>query len=432
VSSSAAVESVAGRSWWRRRLGGWTWLYLVLTVGSSISAILEPEAQLWQRVLVVVLLPAVVWGVLVRHERPLALPVVALVLLATATDAVLPAAMFSFTLRRPDRRTALVAAVAAAAVVLAFWVEVYPSTMGAGLTFEGNPVPGALERPLQLVADVALLVGLPTLLGAFVAQRRALVASLEDRARRAEEERELRAAQAVAEERRRLAGEMHDVVGHKLALISMQAGALEVNPDVGPDLVEEQATAVRVAAGEAQAELRALLDVVHDDGAPLTPQPGWHDVPALVARARAAGAEVDLTVEVAEEPAPAVGRAVHRIVQEGLTNVLVHAPVTSAEVSVTNDAQGAVVIRMANPLVVPGERGGAAFVAQAEREGAGPASPGERAGAASPAERQGTGLASLAERARVLGGTLEAGPESGRWVLRAVLPGAPTPGEEAR
>ena len=161
---------------------------------------------------------------------------------------------------------------------------------------------------------------------------------------------------------------------------------------------------------EAQAELRALLDVVHDDGAPLTPQPGWDDVPALVARARAAGAEVDLTVEVAEEPAPAVGRAVHRIVQEGLTNVLVHAPVTSAEVSVTNDAQGAVVIRMTNPLVGPGER----------------------AGAASPAERQGTGLASLAERARVLGGTLEAGPESGRWVLRAVLPGAPTPGEEAR
>lgn len=268
--------------------------------------------------------------------------------------------------------------------------------MGAGLTFDGEPLAEAFERPLQIAADLALLVGLPTLLGAFVAQRRALVASLEDRARRAEEERELRAAQAVGEERRRLAGEMHDVVGHKLALISMQAGALEVNPHVGAELVEEQATAVRVAAGEAQAELRALLDVVHDDGAPLAPQPGLGDVPALVARARAAGAEVHLTVQVAGEPEPVVGRAVHRIVQEGLTNALGHAPASPVEVSVTDDAHGAVVVIMTNPL--PDQ--------------------------AAPAERAGTGLASLAERVRVLGGTVEAGPESGSWVLRAVLPPA--------
>lgn len=396
MSSSEAVAPPAGRVSWRHRLGGWSWLYLVLTVGSSISAVLEAGAQPWQRVLVAVFIPAVVWGVLVRRERPFVLLAVALALVVTATDAVLPVAMFSLALRRPDRRTAGVAALAAVVVVVVFWLEAYPSTMGAGLTFDGEPLAEAFERPLQIAADLALLVGLPTLLGAFVAQRRALVASLEDRARRAEEERELRAAQAVGEERRRLAGEMHDVVGHKLALISMQAGALEVNPHVGAELVEEQATAVRVAAGEAQAELRALLDVVHDDGAPLAPQPGLGDVPALVARARAAGAEVHLTVQVAGEPEPVVGRAVHRIVQEGLTNALGHAPASPVEVSVTDDAHGAVVVVMTNPL--PDQ--------------------------AAPAERAGTGLASLAERVRVLGGTVEAGPESGSWVLRAVLPPA--------
>lgn len=394
----------AGQAWWRRRLGGWTWLYLVLTVGSSISAIFEAGAHPWQRVLVAAFIPAVVWGVLVRRERPFVLLVVALAMVATATDAVLPVAMFSLALRRPDRRTAAVAALAAVVVVVVFWFEVYPSTMGAGLTVDGEPVPDVLERPLQLAADVALLVGLPTLLGAFVAQRRALVASLEGRARRAEEERELRATQAVAEERRRLAGEMHDVVGHKLALISMQAGALEVNPGVDAELVEEQATAVRVAAGEAQAELRALLDVVHDDGAPLAPQPGLGDVPALVARARAAGAEVDLTVEVTGELEPVVGRAVHRIVQEGLTNALGHAPACPVEVSVTNDAHGAVVVVMTNPLPDQPE----------------------------PVEREGTGLASLTERVRVLGGTLEAGLEADIWVLRAVLPGSAVTSEGAR
>lgn len=396
MSSSEAVAPPAGRVSWRHRLGGWSWLYLVLTVGSSISAVLEAGAQPWQRVLVAVFIPAVVWGVLVRRERPFVLLAVALALVVTATDAVLPVAMFSLALRRPDRRTAGVAALAAVVVVVVFWLEAYPSTMGAGLTFDGEPLAEAFERPLQIAADLALLVGLPTLLGAFVAQRRSLVASLEDRARRAEEERELRAAQAVGEERRRLAGEMHDVVGHKLALISMQAGALEVNPHVGAERVEEQATAVRVAAGEAQAELRALLDVVHDDGAPLAPQPGLGDVPALVARARAAGAEVHLTVQVAGEPEPVVGRAVHRIVQEGLTNALGHAPASPVEVSVTDDAHGAVVVIMTNPL--PDQ--------------------------AAPAERAGTGLASLAERVRVLGGTVEAGHESGSWVLRAVLPPA--------
>ena len=75
----------AGQAWWRRRLGGWTWLYLVLTVGSSISAIFEAGAHPWQRVLVAAFIPAVVWGVLVRRERPFVLLVVALAMVATAT-----------------------------------------------------------------------------------------------------------------------------------------------------------------------------------------------------------------------------------------------------------------------------------------------------------------------------------------------------------
>lgn len=381
----------------RTRLGGWTWVYLVLTVGSSVSAIAEPGAQTWQRVLVAAFLPAVVWGVLVRRDRPLALPLLAVAMAATCTDAVLPVAMFSLALRRRDRIAALLAALAVIVVVVVFRLDLIESTMGAGLTFEGQRLPGQLEVPLQMAADLAILIGLPLLLGAFLGQRRALLASLEDRARRAEEDRERRAEQAVADERQRLAGEMHDVVGHKLALISMQAGVLEVNPGAAADVVATQATAVRVAASQAQAELRALLDVLQEQVAPRAPQPGLDEVPALVAGAQAAGAEVRLVVDVEGEPVPAVGRAAHRIVREGLTNALGHAPGQPVTVTLSGDGRGGVAVEVANPLPAPPDvpRG---------------------------TDRTGTGLASLAERARVVGGTLTAGPAADHWLLRAVLP----------
>lgn len=400
MSSHGKPEATPSRrAWLRHRLGGRTWLYLVLTVGSSISAIIEPSAQPWQRVLVAGFVPLVVWGVLVRHERPLVLPLVAIAMAATCTDAVLPVAMFALVLRRRDRITAVVTALAVAVAIAALTLELYPSTMGAGLTFEDQavPVPDSLEVPLQVAADVALLVALPMLLAGLLAQRRALLASLEDRARRAEDEHELRAAQAVADERQRLAAEMHDVVGHKLALISMQAGALEVNPDATADVVVEQAAAVRVAAGEAQTELRALLDVMQRDDAPLAPQPGFGEIPALIAGAQEAGAAVSLAVEVDGDPAPAVGRTAHRIVREGLTNALGHSPGSPVDVSITGDGRGGLTVEVMNVLPPP---------ATAPRD----------------PDRAGTGLASLAERLRVLGGTFEAGPTGDRWVLRAVLP----------
>lgn len=391
---SAAREGLRG--WARRWLGGWAWLYLLVTVGSCVSAIFEPGAATWQRVLIGLAIPVVVWAVQVRRRRPLALPVVALVLVATATDAVLPVAMFALVLRRRGRVTALVAVVAAAIVVVAFRVDAFPSTMGAGLTFEGEPVPVPFEPWLEVTADLLILIGLPMLLGAFLAQRRALVASLRERARRAEEEQELRAAQAVAAERERISGEMHDVVGHKLALISMQAGALEVNPDAGPEVVETQARALRQAAGEAQAELRGLLEMMADDDAPLAPQAGLEEVPALVERTRVAGAQVDLTLDVDNKVGPAVGRAVYRIVQEGLTNALRHGAPGAVGVSVRGGGRGDVVVKVSNPVA--------------------------DAAVAGDADRAGIGLESLAERVRVLGGTFEAGPHQGRWVLRAVLP----------
>lgn len=378
----------------RERLAGWTWLYLVITVGSCISAIVESEAQNWQRVVIAVAIPVVVWGVLVRHDRPLVLPAVALVLVASSTDAVLPAAMFALVLRRRDRYTALVAVVAAAIVVTSLRMGAFPSTMGAGLTFEGQPVPPVFEPWLEIAADLAILIGLPMLLGAFLAQRRALEASLRERARRAEQEQELRAARAVTAERERLSGEMHDVVGHKLALMSMQAGALEVNPGAGPEVVQVQARALRQAAGQAQAELRALLDMMADDDAPLVPQPGLEQVPALVERARSAGADVDLVLGVQRGIGAAVGRAVYRLVQEGLTNALRHGAAGAVQVSVRGD-DGAVVVQVSNPVPDSGL--------------------GEH-------NRAGTGLESLAERVRVLGGKFDAGPVAGRWVLRAQLP----------
>src|SRR6478736_7122969 len=177
--------------------------------------------------------------------------------------------------------------------------------------------------------------------GAYVGARRDLVASLRDRAVRAEEERERRAEQARLAERARIAREMHDVLAHKVSLIALQAGGLEVNPGIGAERVRQSAGQIRSTAREAMEELRAVLGVLRDEtaiglpeGADLAPQPGLPELSALVDSSRAAGVHITLTVDAAELPT-ATGRAVYRLVQEALTNVHKHARGAATEIVVT-------------------------------------------------------------------------------------------------
>src|SRR6476619_4696269 len=142
--------------------------------------------------------------------------------------------------------------------------------------------------------------------GAYVGARRDLVASLRDRAARAEAERELKSEQARLGERARIAREMHDVLAHKVSLIALQAGGLEVNPGVGAERVEQTTGLIRSTAREALEELRGVLGVLRteqptpasSDGSELAPQPGLAELTALVDSSRAEGARVSQRADV--------------------------------------------------------------------------------------------------------------------------------------
>jgi signal transduction histidine kinase len=243
------------------------------------------------------------------------------------------------------------------------------------------------------VLATALLVGA----GAHAATRRRLAESLRERAERAEAQRYQREEHARGQERARIAREMHDVVAHKVALISVHAGGLEVNPAAGPEATERTAALIRVTAQEALAELRDVLGVLRDhDGGPGSPgSEPLADVAGVVGSWRTAGMDVDLRDDAGRLP-PVTARAVHRIVQEGLTNVHKHAPGAAASVTVTRDGAD-VVVQVTNQIAT---------------------GPALDAGSGS-----GAGLAGLAERVRTAGGTMRSGPaDGGGWHLRARLP----------
>jgi signal transduction histidine kinase len=238
----------------------------------------------------------------------------------------------------------------------------------------------------------------------FVRARRQLLSSLRERAERAEAERELLAEHARQAERVRIAREMHDVLGHRVSLIALQAGGLEVTPDLPTD-VAEAAGLIRATARQALEELRQVIGVLRHTaesgsgatiGLPPAPLPTLADIPQLVEDSRRAGARVTLGMSVPSGDAPPgpLGRDAYRIVQEGLTNVHKHVVGGAATVTVHGGPGTGLHVTVSNPL----PRAGIA----------------RRAG--------GSGLIGLAERVALAGGTLKHGPtEDGRFVVDAVL-----------
>ena len=174
--------------------------------------------------------------------------------------------------------------------------------------------------------------------GMFVRARRQLVFSLRDRAERAEAEQQLRVEQARQQERARIAREMHDVLAHRISLLSLHAGALEFRPDAPPDEVARAAGVIRASAHDALEDLRAVIGVLRegaDGGDPERPQPTLADLPALIEESRAAGMQVRYEGRAELEAVPVTtGRNAYRIVQEGLTNARKHAQGAAVEVVV--------------------------------------------------------------------------------------------------
>ncbi|MGY1735860.1 sensor histidine kinase [Geodermatophilus sp. SYSU D00684] len=259
---------------------------------------------------------------------------------------------------------------------------------------------GTANEAVGALGGVALALVLPAALGIWQRTRAQLLAALRERAVRAEAERERLAHDAVVTERTRIAREMHDAVGHRVSLMVLQAGAIEVAAGDRPR-VEQLAGQVQTAGRQALEELRQMVGVLRagelDEAAPLGPQPGLADLPRLVGSAREAGMSVAWTgpAEGTAPVDPVVGRAAYRIVQEALTNAGRHAP--GAPVRVTVERRpGELHVRVVNgpPARTPDAVPGGGF-----------------------------GLVGVAERVRTLGGRLTAEPRlDGGFGVEAVLP----------
>jgi signal transduction histidine kinase len=244
--------------------------------------------------------------------------------------------------------------------------------------------------------------------GMYVRARRQLARSVRERDRRAEVDQ---VEQARRQERLRIAREMHDVLAHRISLVSLHAGALELRPDRPAEEVARAAGVIRDSAHQALEELRTVIGVLRAERAgadwtgdePDRPQPTLADLPELAAEARRAGTRVELDCRVAEAATlpVAVGRSAYRIVQEGLTNARKHAHGADVSVSVSGRRGDGLTVAVRNPF--PGDAAHATAVPGA-----------------------GSGIVGLAERAGLAGGRLEHGrTAAGDFELRAWLPWAP-------
>lgn len=186
-----------------------------------------------------------------------------------------------------------------------------------------NDDPALLNFTFLVVATIAT-----TAMGMYIGSRRELLWTLHERARQAESEQDLRMSQARSAERERIAREMHDVLAHRISLVTMHAGALAYRTDLPPEQVRETAELIQTKAHEALADLRHVLGVLRSpDGTGDRPQPTYGDVDALVAEASTSGMVIDFASDLppGQQPPDQVGRTVYRIVQEALTNARKHA-----------------------------------------------------------------------------------------------------------
>jgi signal transduction histidine kinase len=291
-----------------------------------------------------------------------------------AAIAIVMVALFTAALLGDRRRSLIAGAVTGAALV------------GATLVLDDSiELTSAAVRLLLLLAALAL--------GDTVRSRRALRAAALEKAQRDEREREEQSRRRVANERLRIARELHDTLAHSLAAINVRAGVaahLRDSQDPSEALLD-----IKQLSAEALRDLRVTLGLLRerDEAAPVLPVLDLGALPRLVEGARAAGIDTDVDIELNGELVPSpVGQAAFRIVQEALTNVMRHAHASSARVHVGRSSVALLV------EITDDGRGGVAGV-------------------------EGHGLSGMAERASALGGRVVAGPRAeGGWRVEAQLP----------
>jgi signal transduction histidine kinase len=274
----------------------------------------------------------------------------------------------------------------AIAATLVLWLPVLAYQVAA----RDEPAPVfATVPPWYLLVFNTLVATTCFFVGRAVRTRRAYTAALEERAAAAEANQRVLAAQAVAEERRRIARELHDLVAHHVAVMGVLATGARRTASRDPAAADEALATIEQTGRTVLREMRRLLEVLRSDSEPageLAPAPGLAAVEALVDQVREAGLPVTLRVDGDPEPLdPGVALTLYRVVQEALTNVLKHAGPATAEVRIVGR--------------------GPSLQLEIFDTGHGPP-PGGGSGV-------GHGLVSMRERVHLLGGTLRAGPRPG-------------------
>jgi signal transduction histidine kinase len=329
-------------------------------------------------------------GVWVRRRWPVGFAVTA-ILFSVASMAASEVALIALFTVAAYRRLAVVGLVTAGFLL---------ASIGTVLVRPDASTPTWWQAALGIACIAVVLAW-----GMFVRARRQLAQSLRERSRRAESER---VAQARQDERHRIAREMHDVLAHRISLLSLHAGALELRPDRPADEILRAAGVIRDSAHQALEDLRGVIGVLRADSAgddwtadaPGRPQPTLDDLLELVDESRRAGMRLVLDHQVADSAAVpmALGRTAYRIVQEGLTNARKHAHGAEVSVIVRGSRRDGLTVEIRNPCPQDDARTTAI--------------PGA-----------GRGIIGLAERAGLAGGRLEHGPTpEGDFRLLAWLP----------
>ena len=357
-------------------------ILVAVTVEAALLAIFEEGPLVpWRAGLVAVLGIALLLRH--RHWRWL-LPVLLALNTATMAVTVLVIAVYCYATRSHHRLLTLLVALLAVGSGALSTTRLWAGT-GAYMGITG-------------LVLIILVVAASAATGMYTSTRRALLGQLRQRAEQAESGRATAEDQARRAERTRIAREMHDIVAHKISLVALQAGALEVNPTLDREQVQQSAGLIRQTATTALSELREVLGVLRGDGeeAPLAPQPTWEDVRRLVTTSKDAGISVDLFDFIDDEVPDQLARTAYRVVQEGLTNIHKHALHTRARVALIGEPGTELVIEVSN--VLP--------------KGFTTDLPGAR-----------MGLSGIETRVTHAGGTITSGPtDDGRFEVRAVIP----------
>lgn len=371
----------------------------IVVIGIAIAAT-DTEGMRWDGIAMVAIAIAVAGALMLRRRWPLAVLIVCVVLSIIPTVAAGGAFLGVYV---------ALYSVGAHARPLIAWIGVAIAAVAGAVATTVMTLVEPDEAGIAPAVSFGLLgfmsYGIAALIGISVRGRRRYVEALIERARDAERERDQQARLAVAGERARIAREMHDVVSHGLTvMVTLAEGAAAQthhDPERAADIMRRVADTGRDSLGE----MRKLLGVLRDpdDAADRSPQPTAGDLPALVASFRDAGMPARLTTSGAAITDQTLALAVHRIVQEGLTNAMRHA----------SDARRV-------DAVVRHE----ASVVEVEIVDDGSGARGTTSGA-------GRGLVGMRERAALFGGDVVAGPREPRgWRVIATLHTTGTPDEE--